>query len=175
MRALKDVAFDTELFQRALNEKVTGVSLLRAVTPASVQGQFYRMARGGARLSSYKFCYTAPKPPRSRIDPVRLDFEVKPESQPPTNIHVLIGRNGVGKTRLLNGMTRALVGAEGEEEDVGSFDGDTEDLIDERLFATRLFPRPTRPRSLHPPAGDFEPRLGSGSVTAHHNAAFIGL
>jgi len=135
LRALKDVALDTELFQRALEEKVTGVSLLRAVTPASVQGQFYRMARGGARLSSYNFSYTASKPPRSRIDPVRLDFEVKPESQPPTNIHVLIGRNGVGKTRLLNGMTRALVGVEGEDEDVGSFEGDTEDLIDERLFA----------------------------------------
>lgn len=136
LRALKDVAFDTELFRRALEERVTGFSLLRAVTPASVQGQFHRMARGGARLSSYTFSYTAPKPARSRIVPVRLDFEVQPESQPPTNVHVLIGRNGVGKTRLLNGMTRALVGTEGDEEDVGTFDGDTEDLNDERLFAS---------------------------------------
>ena len=32
-------------------------------------------------------------------------------------------------------MTRALVGAETDKEDVGSFEGDTEDLIDERLFA----------------------------------------
>lgn len=134
LRALKDVALDTDLFRRALDEKVTGVSLLRAVTPATVQGQFYRMARGGARLSKYNFSYTATKPSRSRIAPVRLDFAVEPESSPPTNIHVLIGRNGVGKTRLLNGMTRALVDADGEE-DVGSFEGDTEDLIDERLFA----------------------------------------
>jgi hypothetical protein len=135
LRDLKDVALDTELFQRALKEKVTGVSLLRAVTPASVQGQFYRIARGGTRLSRYKFSYTAPKPTRSRINPVRLEFAVKPESQPPTNIHVLIGRNGVGKTRLLNGMTRALVGAAAEDEDVGSFEGETEDLLDDRLFA----------------------------------------
>jgi predicted ATPase len=135
LRALKDVAFDTELFRRALKEKVTGVSLLRAVTPASVQGQFYRMARGGARLSSYNFTYKAPKAPRSRIEPVRLEFKVEPESQPPTNIHVLIGRNGVGKTRLLNGMTRALTGTEREDEDAGSFEGSTDDLIDDRLFA----------------------------------------
>ncbi|HEY1779938.1 MAG TPA: AAA family ATPase [Roseiarcus sp.] len=135
LRALKDVSLDVDLFQRALNEKVTGVSLLRAVTPASVQGQFHRMTRGGARLSRYNFSYTAPKPARSRINPVRLEFEVEPESEPPTNIHVLIGRNGVGKTRLLNGMTRALVGAESEDEDVGSFEGTTEDLLDERLFA----------------------------------------
>lgn len=134
LRALKDVALDIELFQRALEQKVTGFSLLRAVTPASVQGQFHRMARGGARLSSYKFAYRAPKPTRSRIDPVQLDFVVEPESQPPTNIHVLIGRNGVGKTRLLNGMTRALVGIVGEDEDVGSFEGNTE-AVDERLFA----------------------------------------
>jgi len=93
------------------------------------------MTRGGARLSRYDFSYTAPKPARSRINPVRLEFEVEPESEPPTNIYVLIGRNGVGKTRLLNGMTRALVGAESEDEDVGSFEGTTEDLLDERLFA----------------------------------------
>lgn len=135
LRALKDVALDTDLFQRALDEKVTGVSLLRAVTPASVQGQFHRMARGGARLSRYNFSYTAPKPIRSKVPPVRLEFEVEPESEPPTNIHVLIGRNGVGKTHLLNGMTRALVGTEGEEESLGSFEGDTDDLLDERLFA----------------------------------------
>lgn len=135
LRGLKDVALDTDLFQRALNEKVTGVSLLRAVTPASVQGQFHRMAGGGARLSRYNFSYTAPKPIRSKVPSVRLAFEVEPESEPPTNIHVLIGRNGVGKTRLLNGMTRALVGTEGEEEPVGSFAGDTDDLLDERLFA----------------------------------------
>ena len=127
LRALKDVAFDTELFRRAIDEKVTGVSLLRAVTPASVQGQFYRMARGGARLSSYKFSYTASKPPRSRINPVRLDFAVQPESQPPTNIHVLIGRNGVGKTRLLNGMTRDLAPWFALVLKLGSVDEETDD------------------------------------------------
>ena len=41
-----------------------------------------------------------------------------PESQPPTNIHVLIGRNGVGKTHLLNHMTRALVEAGANVTDV---------------------------------------------------------
>ena len=135
LQALKDVALDTELFQRALDEKVTGVSLLRAVTPASVQGQFHRMARGGARLSRHNFSYTAPKPIRSKVPPVRLAFEVEPESEPPTNIHVLIGRNGVGETRLLDSMTHALVGTEGEEGPVGSFEGDADDLLGERLFA----------------------------------------
>jgi predicted ATPase len=134
LKALNDVALDPDLFARALEQKVTGVSLLRAVTPASVQGQFHRMARGGARLSRYSFRYTAPKPTHSRIAPLTLEFEVEPESTPPTNIHVLIGRNGVGKTRLLNGMTRALVDSHGDAQVVGSFEGETGDLLD-RLFA----------------------------------------
>ena len=53
LRGLCDTALDQERFLRALNEKVTGVSLLRSVTRSTVQGQFARLARGGARLSKY--------------------------------------------------------------------------------------------------------------------------
>jgi energy-coupling factor transporter ATP-binding protein EcfA2 len=111
------------------------VSLLRSVTPATVRGQFHRIARGGARLSRYEFSYTAPKPPRSRAEPVTLSFEVEPESQPPTNIHVLIGRNGVGKTHLLNHMARALVQESAKAAVVGAFTGGTEDIPEGHLFA----------------------------------------
>jgi ABC-type branched-subunit amino acid transport system ATPase component len=136
LRGLRDIARDQELFGRALNEKVTGVSLLRSVTPATVQGQFSRLARGGARLSRYEFNYTAPRPVRSRARPITLSFVVEPESQPPTNIHVLIGRNGVGKTHLLHHMTRALVEESAEANLVGAFTGDAEDIPDGgRLFA----------------------------------------
>src|ERR1700733_5564380 len=67
LRGLRDVALDQDRFQRALGEKVTGVSLLRSVRRATVQGQFARLARGGARLSHYQFEYTAPS--RSRAKP----------------------------------------------------------------------------------------------------------
>jgi len=43
-----------------------------------------------------------------------VDFKVTPHILPPTNVHVLIGRNGVGKSHLLNGITRTLMNAEGE-------------------------------------------------------------
>lgn len=135
LRGLRDMAVDQDLFARALDEKVTGVSLLRSLTPATVQGQFRRMARGGARLSRYEFTYTSAKPGRARAEPATFQFVVEPESEPPTNIHVIIGRNGVGKTRLLNNMTRALVEKEPDADAVGSFHGETDDLLDERLFA----------------------------------------
>jgi predicted ATPase len=122
LRALRDVAFDVPLFERAREERVTGISLLRSVPLATVTGQFRRLARGGARLTQYAFNYRTPISTRPRTESVTLDFSVQPESQPPTNIHVLIGRNGVGKTYLLNSMTSAIIGRpKPENADFGEF------------------------------------------------------
>jgi predicted ATPase len=123
LRGLCDAALDQERFLRVLNEKVTGVSLLRSVTRSTVQGQFARLARGGARLSKYEFSYTGPQSGRAKTEPIELSFDVEPESMPPTNIHVLIGRNGVGKTHLLNNMSRSLVDKRPDPEVVGAFTG----------------------------------------------------
>ena len=119
LAALKDVAFYPELFKRSLGEEVTGESLLRSVTTATVIGQFSRLARGGAKLSQYEFTYVAPTVASS--ESVSLAFSVQPGSEPPTNVHVLIGRNGGGKTHLLNLMTRALVEENASKSDVGEF------------------------------------------------------
>src|SRR5262249_36860853 len=48
-------------------------------------------------------------PQASVAESLSLEFRVLPESQPPTNVHVIIGRNGVGKTTLLNNMTKSLL------------------------------------------------------------------
>lgn len=127
LRGLCDTALDQERFLRALNEKVTGVSLLRSVTRSTVQGQFARLARGGARLSKYEFSYTGPQSGRVKIAPIELSFVVEPESMPPTNIHVLIGRNGVGKTHLLNNMSRSLIDKHPDPGLVGAFTGAGDD------------------------------------------------
>jgi predicted ATPase len=136
LRGLRDVALDQEQFQRALDETVTGVSLLSSVSRATVQGQFSRLARGGARLSRYEFAYTAPKVGRSKVEPVTLSFVVEPESMPPTNIHVLIGRNGVGKTHLLNHMTRSLLDKRADTSVVGAFNVVSDEPTDGEMFAS---------------------------------------
>lgn len=135
LQGLRDMAFDLDRFGRAREESVTGVSLLRSVTPATVRGQFSRMSRGGARLSKYHFSYTAPKSRRVAAVPPVFTFDVEPGSNPPTNVHVIIGRNGVGKTRLLNNMTRAIVDSNARASEVGSFDGDPDDILEEQVFA----------------------------------------
>lgn len=124
LKGLNDVAANLGRFEKALDEPVMGRSLLRFVSPATVRGQFHRMTQGGARLSPYSIVYTAPKTRGVTHDPIQLAFTVQPESVPPTNVHVLIGRNGVGKTHLLNGMARAVFQSDGSagESKNGKFD-----------------------------------------------------
>lgn len=129
--SIRDVAKDADLFNKALGENVTGVSLLRSVSDKSVIGQFRRMANGGARLTPYSFSYTpSTKSKRGTAQP-KFKFNVVPESLPPTNVHVLIGRNGVGKTHTVNLMTNALVRSENAETDFGDFTWDSQNDFDE--------------------------------------------
>jgi predicted ATPase len=108
--ALRDLSTDEELFKRALEEKVTGVSLLRYVSEQTVRGQFRRMAKGQARLTPFYFSFTPPKQFRTSEVP-KYTFDIVPESFPPTNVHVIIGRNGVGKTHTINNLTNAIIKA----------------------------------------------------------------
>ena len=129
LESLNDLALDEQRFGRARHEEVTRQSLLRHVSPKTVKGQFRRIALGGARLSQYAFEYTTPSGNGSFSTPTSLSFDVVPDSQPPTNVHVLIGRNGVGKTTLLHHMSLALADPDSPAEDVGTFratDGDSQ-------------------------------------------------
>jgi hypothetical protein len=126
--AMRDVAWNAELFDRALEEDVMGVSLLRYVSDQTVRGQFRRMARGGARLTKFAFAYTPP-PWGGDTKPPTFEFDVVPEATPPTNVHVLIGRNGVGKTSTVNFMTDALVRP--DDGDFGVFEWRQEDEFED--------------------------------------------
>jgi predicted ATPase len=118
---LRDVVADLELWNRAKNKKVTDVSLTRSVSTRSIKGQFRRLLDGGARLTPYNFTFTPPERPNTANLVKRLEFHVEPESNPPTNVHVLIGRNGVGKTRMLHLMTKALVASKKSAAQSGKF------------------------------------------------------
>ena len=119
---LRDVAFDEKSWSRAKDEYVMAESLLRSVTRSTVEGQFRRMAYGDARLTHYEFSYSPPKRLSDGTSPFTLNFFVDPESPIPTNVHVLIGRNGVGKTRLLSLMTKALVAKDASAKQSGKFE-----------------------------------------------------
>ncbi len=122
LTCLRDVAWDKERWEWASGEDVMGESLLRSVTRSTVDGQFRRMAHGDARVTRYDFAYSPPKRLGDGAPPFTLVFSVDPESPIPTNVHVLIGRNGVGKTRLLSLMTKALVAKDASAKQSGKFE-----------------------------------------------------
>lgn len=108
LNGLNDIAKHEEIYSRAIKEDVTLKSLLRDISGTTVINQFRRIASGGARLTDYSFRYYFPRD-KVKIDPPAIDFSVIAEHNPPTNIHIIIGRNGVGKSHLLNGMIDSIL------------------------------------------------------------------
>ncbi len=96
LEAMRDVAFSSSLLSDIDSEPVFQKSLLRGVHKYLLKSQFSRLARGLNRFESFGFAYE-----RNIDSDISMQFDVKPESMPPTNVHVLIGSNGVGKTTLL--------------------------------------------------------------------------
>ncbi len=106
LRALQDVAYSEAQFAKVQDEDAFNTSLLRAVPPKTITAQFRRIAKGRSALTEYDFTYERPASNTSN-NPMNLEFKVRVESYPPTNAHILIGANGVGKSSLLRDFARA--------------------------------------------------------------------
>lgn len=107
LRALRDCAFDLHIFRRYEHERVMQQSLLRYLTVENVLNRFHRLANGNAALTRYHFEYTLPT--TQDVEAAKMSLLVEPNSYPPTNVHVLIGRNGVGKSRCIQGLTSTVL------------------------------------------------------------------
>jgi len=114
LNALRDVVADDARLAIAENEKVFTDSLMRGVSLTVIHGQFKRVLNGQVALSDFHFSYR--QEGDEKHAEVALDFEVTSGTTPSTNVHVLIGRNGVGKTTLLNNMVDALVGVQRQDQ-----------------------------------------------------------
>jgi predicted ATPase len=172
------VAYDLSLFDKALDEPVMRESLLRSgsesrpfgqrlrASEARVRGRLNRLARGDARLTPFSFTYTFPAIGEAPA-PV-LSFEVEPDSQPPTNIHVLIGRNGVGKTRCLQNMAQSLA-TKPDGDKLGSFASRSSDSEARGLFSNLV----SITFSAFDPFGPIVAESGDARFTL--NYSYVGL
>lgn len=131
--AFNDIALKPSVYEKVSNLYVTINSLLRNVRLPSVTGQYRRLANGNSKLTRYKFTYTGPNIRDN--ESVSLSFDVKPKSNPPNNIHVLIGRNAVGKTHMINNMINSLIDKNSSKDKVGFFSTSSDDISKEDLFA----------------------------------------
>lgn len=102
LKGIKDIVYDKKLRQLALQEKITQESLMRFIGLKTLNEQFVQALRKGVSLTEFNFLYPIE-------NGKSITFNVIPHSTPPTNIHILIGRNGVGKTRLLANMAQSFI------------------------------------------------------------------
>lgn len=108
--SLRDIAFDLNIIKGIENEEVFNVSLLRGVSVSTIRGQFHRVINGGVPLTDFNFKFVSYED--HKIGTISLSFDVHAESNPSTNVHALIGRNGVGKSTILNYMVHAVAGSQ---------------------------------------------------------------
>lgn len=109
LRGLRDVAFDFNILDSIKNEDVTTESLLRHVRIENVTGRLHRLSMGDATLTAFDFSFSIPGMTVDGSENDYVSFSVAPETSPPTNVHAIIGRNGVGKTRLIQNIVCSVL------------------------------------------------------------------
>ncbi len=112
LTALEDIVYKPEKIKDIEDEEVLNTSLFRGVTLSDVRGQFSRVLEGLAELSDFDFNFV--RQDLNGFCDLKIPFKVKVGSIPSTNIHAFIGRNGCGKTTILNGMIDAITNPEHE-------------------------------------------------------------
>lgn len=100
---LNDFVFNDHIRGIFANEDAFNTSLLRSMNAESMLNGYATILNGNVIQTGFNFSF---KPRAASGQTVKL--RVDPDSLPPTNVHVLIGRNGVGKTRILSGIADAL-------------------------------------------------------------------
>lgn len=106
LNGIRDVVFGDDILKIALSERVFSVSHLRNLDVSTIENQFRRVLGGGVPITDYDFRFTLDQ--TDKRAGYQLDFKVHANSKPSTNVHAIIGRNGVGKTTLLNAMIRSI-------------------------------------------------------------------
>ncbi|KAE9651045.1 hypothetical protein EJD88_20355 [Pseudomonas sp. PB105] len=119
LEGLRDIVSSSEQLPLILNESVFSTSLLRHTSLSAIHHQYKRILNGGDVLTDFDFSYQ--QKDTKDISGFSLNFSISPDSKPPTNMHVLIGRNGVGKTTLLNGMVTSVTNNTSSSQTPGEF------------------------------------------------------
>lgn len=102
LTALQDVIWNDDIYQSFVHDQTFRASLVRSVSVRDIK-KFQEIVHENPKLTPYHFQYKFPEPQDACVT-----VDVAPETTPPTNIHVIIGRNGVGKSHLLQQISKIL-------------------------------------------------------------------
>lgn len=159
LQAMNDVAYRPEIYEIAKGEEVFSTSLLRGVSISAIKGQFARIINGQPPLTDFKFEFV--RNAESRHASVNLAFNVEAGSLPSTNIHAIIGRNGVGKTTLLNEMIDAVICRKDPSVTFNGFNGWSKQPISGEYFSSLVSVSFSAFDPFYPPEEQSDPTLGT--------------
>jgi ABC-type cobalamin/Fe3+-siderophores transport system ATPase subunit len=111
LSALRDIAFNRNLIPMYQNLDVYSDSVRRDISESIITRRYRELAGGGATLTPFSFRFTHYE--AGGFSEYSMDFAVVPNSVPPTNLHTIIGRNGVGKTHCLRSMAACITNPRG--------------------------------------------------------------
>ena len=159
LKAIRDISYSTEIIPSIEQEDVFNTSLLRSVSLSAIKGQFTRVLAGNPPLTAFKFKFF--RPSTDRMSEIKLGFNVKVESRPSTNIHAIIGRNGVGKTTILNGMIEAITKSEKSDSNFFDINDWRESPINQDYFSSLVSVSFSAFDPFTPPKEQSDPALGT--------------
>ncbi|MCL9666107.1 ATP-binding protein [Curtobacterium albidum] len=103
---LQDLAALPSRIDAVIEEQVVFTSLFRTVTRRTVENQYARILEGHLTPSEFELRYFM-RPDDGLASPT-MTFKVSPRWLLPSNLHVIIGSNGTGKTTTLQNIRWAL-------------------------------------------------------------------
>ncbi|WP_181433084.1 MULTISPECIES: AAA family ATPase [unclassified Curtobacterium] len=113
LEAVQDLTqFDGNI-EDLLLEDVVRKSLFRSVSIPTVENQFRRILKGGEKNEQFSLTYYL-RPEDKSSSPL-MAFEADSSHSLPTNVHVIIGANGAGKTTALKNVRWALDNSDPEK------------------------------------------------------------
>lgn len=159
LQTLNDIVFSPEVISKIKNEEVFRVSLLRYVSLTTIKERYKRLLSGDSSPSNFSFFFE--RNSIRNLSDIKLTFEVVAESKPSTNIHAIIGRNGIGKTTILNGMIDSIANS---NEETQLFTRDfihPKKAIDKEFFSTLISVSFSAFDPFEPPMEQSNPALGT--------------
>lgn len=159
LRGLQDIVFDKSRMEAIQQEEVFRTSLLSSVSFTSIDQQFRRVLKGGDRRTNFDFHFSRPQ--SETVAGVDLGFTVHADSKPSTNIHALIGRNGVGKTTLLNEMISSIMRSEASDARFFINEQFSRDPIPSNYFSSLVSVAFSAFDPFMPPPENSDPSLGT--------------
>ena len=106
LSSMNDIIYK-DIYEEVKEENVFQRSLLRGIPIGNVLVTYNNILKGINPRTEYKFQYSIKH--KLATKNTFLEISVLPQEYTPTNIHVLIGRNGVGKTTILLEIANKLL------------------------------------------------------------------